>query len=285
MRQSVASRTAFRVALRRAEHQVLDHPRLFDDPLSLRIIGPEAAAEIQPGALNRQQRLTPSFRAFMAVRSRYAEDRLAEAVARGIRQYVVLGAGLDTFACRNPHPGLRVFEVDHPATQAWKRRRLADAQIDIPAAATFVAADFESKTLNEALAETGFRFDTPAFFSWLGVTPYLTEPAFHQTLTFIANRPQGSGVVFDYSVPRELLNAKQQQAFDALAFRVSNFGEPFNLFLDPAALIERLRRMGFKHTEDLGREELNARYFAHRTDGLRVRGNLARLLHAALTSP
>ena len=113
----------------------------------------------------------------MAVRSRYAEDELARAVSAGVRQCVVLGAGLDTFACRNPHAavGLRVFEVDHPATQAWKRLRLAAAGIEIPPDATFVALNFEQQSLAEELSMAGFDLRAPVFFTWLGVTPYLTD--------------------------------------------------------------------------------------------------------------
>jgi methyltransferase (TIGR00027 family) len=284
VRESVASHTALRVAIRRAEHQVLDHPKLFDDPLSLRIIGIEEAANIQPGVISRRQRLTPSFRAFMAVRSRYAEDELARAVAAGIRQYVVLGAGLDTFSCRNPYSGagLRVFEIDHPATQAWKRGQLAAANIDVPDSVTFVPTDFERQTLADSLLGTAFRFDAPTFFSWLGVTPYLTEAAFTETLAVVAAMPRSSGIVFDYAVPRESLNEKQKMALDALSALVGSIGEPFRLFWEPAKLDARLRQMGFTEIEDLGREQLNARYFAGRTDELRVRANLGRLIRAVL---
>lgn len=123
------SRTAQGTANLRAAHQLMDHPRIFDDPLALRIIGVQAEAAVRANA---GRGPLASFRPFVAVRSRYAEDELARAVQRGVHQYVVLGAGLDTFAYRNPYPGLRVFEVDHPATQAWKRGRLQDAGIAVP---------------------------------------------------------------------------------------------------------------------------------------------------------
>jgi methyltransferase (TIGR00027 family) len=281
VRDSVASHTALRVAIRRAEHQVLDHPRLFDDPLSIRIIGPEAAALIQPGVISRRQRLTPSFRAFMAVRSRYAEDELARFVQRGVRQYVVLGAGLDTFAFRNPHAGLHVYEVDHPATQAWKRECLSAADIATPEGVTFVAANFERESLSEALSASGFDFARPAFFSWLGVTMYLTADAFTRTLEFVAARPSPTAIVFDYAVERDSLNEVQKMAFDALAARVTAFGEPFQLFFDQEKLHAQLHRLGFDSIEDLGREQVNARYFSGRSDDFRVRANLARLLRAA----
>ena len=284
MLDSVASRTAWRVAIRRAEHQILDDPRVFDDPLSVRIIGPEVAAAIQPGRPLRQQRLTTSFRAFMAVRSRYAEDELARAVSAGVRQCVVLGAGLDTFACRNPHAavGLRVFEVDHPATQAWKRLRLAAAGIEIPPGATFVALDFEQQSLAEELSMAGFDLQAPVFFTWLGVTPYLTDGAFARTMTFVAARPAGSAIVLDYAIPVASLNPAQVKALEALSKRVANLGEPFRLFFEPIELIARLRQIGFSRVEDLGRDEMNARYFAGRADGLRVKSNLARLMSASV---
>lgn len=282
MHDQIASRTALRVAVRRAEHQILDEPRVFEDALSLRIIGPEAAAAIQPGRVSRVQRLSPSFRAYMAARSRYAEDELAAAVEAGVRQYVILGAGLDTFGYRNPHAeaGLRVFEVDHPATQAWKRERLEDAGIEIPAHTTLVPANFEQHSLDEELRPAGFRFDEPAFFSWLGVTPYLTDRAFEQTLAFVASMPPPGGIVFDYAVPREGLNPVQQKAFDALAERVARAGEPFQLFLETVGLGDRLRAMGFSNIEDLDYRALNARYFAGRSDGFQVKSRLARLISA-----
>ena len=284
MKEHSPSNTALRVAIRRAEHQLLDEPKVLDDPIALRIIGPEAAAGIRAGSVSRIQRLSPSFRSYMAARSRCAEDELARLAAQGVRQYVVLGAGLDTFAYRNPYQaeGLRVFEVDHPATQAWKREQLRAAGIDIPAETTLVAADFERQTLAEALAESSFRIDQPAFFSWLGVVAYLTDRAFEETMRFVASRPSPSGIVFDYAVPREGLNPVQKKAFDALASRVDRLGEPLQLFFEPAALVERLGEMGFQGIVDLGREELNAQYFAGRNDELRVRSNLARLISARI---
>jgi len=216
----------------------------------------------------------------MAARSRYAEDELARAVAQGVRQYVVLGAGLDTFAYRNPHPCLRVFEVDHPATQAWKREQLASAGIAIPEALTFVPVDFERQTLAKGLGQCGFDAGAAACFSWLGVTPYLTREACMITLSFVAKMPAGSGVVFDFAVEAALLNAGQRQALDALAARVARYGEPFQLFFDPAKLQDELRGMGFCRTEFLQGKELNARYFKDREDGLLVRGGLGHLMGA-----
>jgi methyltransferase (TIGR00027 family) len=254
--------------MRRAAHQLLDRPSVFDDPLAVAIAG--AASEILADASGSSDTL----RAFVAVRSRYAEDELAKAVGSGVRQYVVLGAGLDTFVFRNPHAGrgLRVFEVDHPSTQNWKLEQVKAAGIHIPPEATFVPLDFEKEPLTEVLEAAGLSSQEPVFFSWLGVVPYLTDQAFMATLEFIAARPPASGVVFDYGVARSALTPSEQIALDSLARRVAAAGEPFRLFFEPHDLAIRLREVGFRHVEDLGSPEINARYFADRADGLRLRG-------------
>jgi methyltransferase (TIGR00027 family) len=279
MQEGKFSRTAHRVAIRRAAHQLLDHPRVLDDPLALRIIGSEAAETLRSDP-KEDHAFSRAFRAFMAARSRYAEDELARAVEQGMTQYVVLGAGLDTFACRNPHPGLRVFEVDHPATQAWKREQLHAASIVIPASLTFVPIDFEQQTLATGLEQSGFNASSAAFFSWLGVTPYLTREACMTTLSYIAKMPTDSGVVFDFAVDPKLLNAGQRQALDALSKRVARYGEPFQLFFDPPKLQDELKAVGFHRTEFLQGKELNARYFKDRNDGLLVRGSIGHLMGA-----
>jgi len=279
MQDGKFSRTAHRVAIRRAAHQLLDEPRVLDDPLALLIIGAETAQELRSNP-KEHHAFSRAFRAFMAARSRYAEDELARAVAHGVTQYVILGAGLDTFAYRNPHPGLRVFEIDHPATQAWKREQLQAAAIPVPPSLTFVPVDFEQQTLESGLNHCGFNTAAPAFFSWLGVTPYLTHTACMTTLSLIARMPAGSGVVFDFAVDPALLNPGQRQALDALSKRVAAAGEPFQLFFDPEKLQDELRSLGFHRTEFLQGKELNARYFKDRTDGLLVRGSLGHLMAA-----
>jgi methyltransferase (TIGR00027 family) len=279
MQEGKFSKTAQRVAVRRAAHQLLDQPRVLDDPLALRIIGSDAEEELRSNP-KEHHAFSRAFRAFMAARSRYAEDELARAVAQGVAQYVVLGAGLDTFAYRNPHTDLRVFEVDHPATQVWKREQLHAASIAIPPSLTFVPIDFELQTLGDGLAHSGFNASAAAFFSWLGVTPYLTREACMTTLSFISRLPASSGVVFDFAIDPALLNAGQRQALDALAQRVARYGEPFQLFFDPAKLQDELKSMGFHRIEFLQGKELNARYFKGRDDGLLVRGSIGHLMAA-----
>jgi methyltransferase (TIGR00027 family) len=269
------------VAMRRAAHQIFDDPKVFDDPIAMPILGPGAEERLrsEPRFLNRLGR---AVRASMAARSRYAEDRLGRAVERGAKQYVVLGAGLDTFAYRNPFGDreLRVFEVDHPATQEWKRERLAAAKIEIPSLVTFAPIDFEHQTLAEGLRQAGFDSTKPAFFSWLGVTMYLAQETVMGTFRFIASCAAGSGVVFDYIVPRETLNWTGQLVHDALSRRVARAGEPFRTFFLPEKLHEEFEGMGFHSIENLGAADINARYFANRADGLRVPGLLGRFMSA-----
>ena len=277
---SSPSRTAFRVALRRASHQILDTPRVLDDPIAVRIVGDDALARITAEPSTWLRSPARGLRAFLVARSRVAEDALARAVARGVAQYVVLGAGLDTFAYRNPHPSLRVFEVDHPATQTWKRQKLAAARIAIPGNVTFAPVDFERQTAADGLTTVGWRADAPTFFSWLGVTMYLTEPTVMATLAWIATTPHGGGIVFDFAAPRTSLGFFGRLAFDSLARRVARAGEPFRTFFDPAQLAARMTAMGYRHVQALDRDALNARYFQGRTDKLRVRGRMAGVMEA-----
>ena len=270
--------------MRRAAHQLYDaRPLVFDDPIAVPILGSHAAeVERTPGRdpRNKPRPYSVSLRAFLVARSRYAEDLLAAGRARGIRQYVLLGAGLDTFAHRNPHPGLRVFEVDHPATQTWKRELLLATSLPTPANLTYVPVNFERESLPTLLQAAGHNSASPSFFAWLGVVPYLTREAFRATLAFIASQPPGSGVVFDYGQPRSALNPREQLAHDSLAARVHLAGETFQLFFTPTLVAAELA--AFYDLEDLGSPEINERYFANRTDDLRVIGRAAHLISAWL---
>ncbi|HUA97571.1 MAG TPA: SAM-dependent methyltransferase [Terracidiphilus sp.] len=264
MEPGSASKTAFRVALHRAVHQALDRPPVLEDPIAIPLLGSSFAYDPASEAT----RFARSFRAFMAARSRYAEDRLAQSVARGVAQYVLLGAGLDTFAYRNPFPRLRVFEVDFPATQDWKRALLAEAAVAAPPSLTFVPIDFEAQALAAALAQAGFDAQAPAFFAWLGVVPYLSIEAFRATLAFIAALPASSGVSFDYSLSPASFGLVRRIAFERLADRVAAAGEPFRLFFTPEDLSAEFCRAGFRSFEHHDADALNALYFAARADGL-----------------
>lgn len=259
-----ASRTALRVAHRRAVHQVLDQPCILCDPIAVPLLGWDFAID----HARESHPIARAFRAFMAARSRLAEDELAAAVERGITQYVVLGAGLDTFAYRSPFAGLRVFEVDFPPTQEWKRMLLAEAEIAVPGNVVFVPLDFEHKTLGEGLAEAELDVCSAAFFGWLGVVPYLTLEAFRATVAAIGKLPSPTAVVFDFALAPEMLGPSARAAFEMLSARVAAAGEPFKLFFTPEDLERELRSAGFATVELVGADDLNRRYFAGRSDGL-----------------
>jgi len=266
------SRTAERVAIRRAAHQVLDRPLIFEDPLALKILSDEARERLRAEAeAENNNPWGRGLRIFLVTRSRFAEEELARAVEQGVRQYVVLGAGLDTFAYRNPFRELRVFEVDHPETQAWKRKQLELAGIAVPESMHFAPVDFERDTLQHGLEAVGFRCEEPAFFAWLGVVPYLTREAAFSTLQFVAALPPRSGVAFDYAIPREMLTETERRAFDLLAERVARAGEPFRLFLRPDELEAELRAMGFNQIEDLDGTAIRARWFPEAAEQSRPR--------------
>jgi len=201
-------------------------------------------------------------RIFIAARTRFAEDTLSTAVERGVTQLVVLGAGLDTYAYRSPlSHRLHVFEVDHPATQAWKRGRLEEAAIAIPDSLTFAPIDFEHQTLSEGLAAARFDPAQSTFFTWLGVVPYLTEDAVWSTLAFIASLPNGAHVVFDYSNPPDSLPAESRFHHDIRAARVAAIGEAWLTYFESDQLAEKLLALGFSQIEDLGPPQIAARYF------------------------
>jgi methyltransferase (TIGR00027 family) len=275
MEENQPSRTAQGAAMHRALHQLVDRPPIFADPLAIKIIGQDAAAALG-GTIEDGMRRSPGLRAFIATRSRFTEDCLEAAMARGVRQYVLLGAGLDTFAYRSSREGLRIFEIDHPATQGWKRARLDELSIAIPECLTFAPVDFERETLQQGLARAKFDFTSPAVFAWLGVTPYLTEDAVMATLAFVAALAKGSEIVFDYADPE---GAREGGDFEAMAERVAAAGEPFRSMFEPPALIRELKALGFSFVEDLDSAALNARYFRDRPDGLLLRGR-GHLMHA-----
>ena len=264
------SRTALAAATHRAAHQILEQGRIFADPLAVRILGAD------PETLAREADDHPSrrrMRIFIAVRTRFAEDALAAAVERGVKQLVVLGAGLDTFAYRSPlRDRLSIFEVDHPATQAWKRRQLTETGISAPESLTFAPVDFERETLADGLAAAGFDFAQQTFFTWLGVVPYLSETAVWTTLTFIASLGAGAQVVFDYADPPDTLSPEARAFHDARAERVQTIGEAWVTYFDAGPLHSGLRKIGFSDIEDLGPREIAARYFPSRASSAPERG-------------
>ncbi|HEV2703622.1 MAG TPA: class I SAM-dependent methyltransferase [Steroidobacteraceae bacterium] len=284
MKESLPTRTAHGIAIIRAAHQILDLPRVFEDPVALTLLGPQAVAGIRAAAERFNRRYARYLRGFLVARSRLAEDALSEAVARGVRQYVLLGAGLDTFAHRNPHAamGLRVFEVDHPATQEWKRQLISAAHLKSPASLVYVPVDLERESLAERLGANGFRTDEPAFFSWLGVTMYLSREAIQETLKFVVHsKVSRSGIVFDYLTMPQRWDLLRRWGMKVLMRQVAAAGEPWRTFLDPVQLRADLIRLGFATVRDFGPAEINARLFENAGARLRV-GAVGRVVLARL---
>jgi methyltransferase (TIGR00027 family) len=268
MQTGQPSHTARGAAAYRAVHQTLDGGVIFSDPFATRILDEETRATLDEIAADPSLR---PIRLFIAARTRFSEDSLAAAVARGMRQIVVLGAGLDTFSLRNPFAaeGVRVFEVDYPATQQWKRERLKQAGLAIPSSLTFAPIDFERQSLAEGLSTAGFLADRPAFFQWLGVAMYLTREAVTMTLDFIAGVPE-SEVVFDYAEPFENYPSDRRAIIMAIAEGAAARGEPWLSFFNSVELAEMLHNKGFGIVEDLGLAELTERFYGNLKQGIRV---------------
>lgn len=282
MRAGRPSLTARGAAAYRAIHQTLEAGAIFRDPLAVRILDDETRANLEEIAADPSRR---SMRLFVSARSRFSEDALAACVVRGVRQVVVLGAGLDTFSLRNPYAGegVGVFEVDYPATQRWKRERLKNAGLAIPASLTFAPVDFERQSLADGLSAAGFQADRPAFFQWLGVVPYLTREAVAATLHFIAGVPE-SEVVFDYAEPFDNYPPQRRAGIMELAARAASRGEPWLSFFDPAEISEILRNKGFGDVEDLGLAQLADRFYGALKEGVAI-GPGGHVIRARRTSP
>ena len=262
------SRTAVLTAVARALHREEPQPWVMDDYLALGLAGPEGL-----GLLGRLRAEVPgphllAFSRWMCVRARFAEDIVEQAVAGGTGQYVILGAGLDSFACRrNDLPGgLRVFEVDHPATQSWKRRRLTELGVELPARLVFAPVDFERQTLREGLERSGFDFGQLAVFSWVGVTMYLTLDAIHATLATIAQCRPGTGLVLTYNQPPAALAGSTAQIAATFAGLAAEMGEPFISRFLPGQVARLLHEHGFGQVTDFGPDEARAAYFPGQAD-------------------
>jgi methyltransferase (TIGR00027 family) len=252
MENAGPSRTALATAYARACHQFADRPLIFVDPLAARLLGasPNDLLELSTGTTDALGLVAGSRprRLFFAARARFAEDAVAAAVAAGVRQVVILGAGLDTFAYRHPYPDVRVFEVDHPDTQVWKRERLAAAGIEHPETLTLVPVDFETQTLETELESADFVRTEPAIFVWLGVVFYLTPGAVDATLEYIAGQARPVEVVFDYLQPAD--TDEDRAHLRTRAERLASVGEPVYSYFTPDDISGQLRALGFSDIED-----------------------------------
>lgn len=265
MQSGQPSRTAFAAAHARANHQIAEGPRIFTDPLAGAMIGNTADglhdSVISAFADMAEENKTDEEAALLvSARARLAEDTIADAVADGASQAVILGAGLDTFAYRNPHQGLQVFEVDHPDTQAWKRQRLTEADIAVPDSLIFVPVDFEKETLAAGLAASNFARDEPTVFVWLGVTMYLSVEAIRTTLNFIAEQACPTQVVADYLYPISAAEPEDRAAFETFAELIAELGEPFSSYFTAEETEKELRSAGFDAVEDFSAPALLDKY-------------------------
>jgi O-methyltransferase involved in polyketide biosynthesis len=295
------SLTALTAAAARAAHLIVDNePVIFADTLAQAMLGDRAEELLSYHRAHGTHPVLASARAQATCRSRYAEDRLADAIERGIGQYVLLGAGLDSFADRSPLAGrVRVFEVDHPATQAYKRRVRGVAGGDGGTAGgdggtaggdggtaegvRFVAVDFGRDSLGEALARAGFDAGKPALVSWLGVTMYLDESAVEATVAVLGGFAPGSEVVVDYMLPAGLRDAAGQMYAELVGQAAAEWGEPWRSVFAPGAMAALLARHGFGPARDVGQRDMIPDAAWDRSDALRP-AELSRIAHAAIPS-
>lgn len=289
MRAGERSRTADAAAAFRASHTLYAQAKVFEDPYALELTSPGWRTLLSRRWLHRLV-LTRLLRGLSPVvaqvigRSRYAEDLLAAAIAHGVTQYVIVGAGLDSFALRRPdlEQTLRIYEVDHPDTQRGKHAQLMARGRALPTNLEFAAVDFECEGIVAGLRRSSYRPELPAFFSWLGTTHYLRPQATLDTLKSIAGlAAAGSEIVFDYSLSRELLPTQLSRAAQRLHRSTARQGEPMIGGLNPHRLHGDLRRLGYEIVEDLSGNELAQRYFRGRDDGLKPT-SASRLMHARL---
>lgn len=263
------------VAVWRAVHQLLEIPSIFNDSVAIPILG-DAKTDVMNKLESYKDPLSTAMRVAIAVRSRFAEDEREQVFQAGTYQYVILGAGLDTYAYRSKNKNERVFEVDLPNTQSMKIARLQQEKIHSTCSVTYVACDFEAGALEKFLLAAGFDKNQKTFFSWLGVMPYLNAAAIEQSLTFIRSCACGSTLVFDYMVDPNNLSDIEKMVIDILSVQLAAGGEPLKSFFDPQLLAKKLTDSGFTKIEDISSEYLNERYLASREDGLRV-GNVTRM--------
>lgn len=294
MQANQVSKTALGTAFMRAYHAAHAHPTIFADFLSHRLITEEEYRESEERHLKAFQKFDPDRAAtfsdqklaladwmqnagapaIVLSRARYTEDNLERAVHEGVKQYVILGAGMDTFAVRRPDllKHVQVFEVDHPATQAHKRQRLLSANLQLPARLHFIPVDFTQENLAEALKRRStYDPQAPTFFSWLGVTYYLSREALFATFRAIAaSAPAGSTLIFDYLDNEAFVPEKAARRVNIMIEIVKRVGEPMLTGFDPATLAEDLNQVGLRLRENLNPAAIQKRFFAGRSDGYRA---------------
>jgi methyltransferase (TIGR00027 family) len=273
--------TAVRVALWRALHVQADPaPHVFVDEVGLKLVAPDEGWKSRPD----MSPFTAPFRASIVARARFVEDLVAEQVARGVGQYVILGAGLDTFAQRRLEfaSRLTVFEIDQPGTQAWKRQRLIDLGLGIPEFLRLVPVDFEAgDAWWERLAASGFDSARPALVASTGVSMYLTKDAVAALLRQVASLAPGSTLVMSFSLPIEMADPEVRPGIERAIAGAKASGTPFLSFFLPDEMLALARDAGFRQVQHVSAAALAQRYFAGRADGLRPPNNAEELVVAS----
>jgi methyltransferase (TIGR00027 family) len=277
-----AENTAVRAALWRALHVQLDPPpHVFEDVVGLELVAPNDGWQQRPD----MSPFTRPFRASIVARARFIEDLVAEQAVRGVGQYVILGAGLDTFAQRRPDLAaqLLVFEVDQPGPQAWKRQRLVDLGYGVPPFLRLVPVDFEGgDAWWERLAASGFDPKKPAVVASTGVSMYLTKEAITATLQQVAAFAPGSTLAMSFMLPIEMADPEVRPGIEQAAKGARANGTPFVSFFTPTEMLALGREAGFRQVEHVSAMTLAQRYFAERSDGLRPPNNSEELLIATV---
>jgi methyltransferase (TIGR00027 family) len=285
-----ASMTALGAAYRRAYHDAYDTPKVFEDRFAALFVSPDEATAIEDGFIHILTRARPHLAVdgdraatlanairtdtgtpLVLGRARYNEDLLNTAIQKGVAQYVIIGAGFDTFALRRPDLSdrVQVFEIDHPTTQDLKQQRLRDAGLDIPVNVHYVQADFEVESVADVLVRSDYDPFQAAFFSWLGVMSYLTRPAIEGTFSAITRMaPMGSEIVFDYLTAMAFVPEHQSPALKLRFDRARAVGEPYITGFEPSELSSFLKPLGYALMEDLGQTQQTERFFRNRTDGI-----------------
>jgi methyltransferase (TIGR00027 family) len=257
-------------AMMRAQHYLHDErPLILEDPFAIRLL----SSEMAQGARAKGFQVPIQFRvgALVLGRSRFAEDCFEEALNQGVKQYVSLGAGLDTFSLRRSDlvSQIRIYEIDQPTTQQWKQQLLETSGCGIPENLEFVPANLEEETVLQALARSSFNSNEPAFFSWLGTTMYLTHEAVFRSLeSFADSLAPGSEIVFDYRVPIEFVSPEDVENAQIGWKAATDMGEPLYASLNPLTLPDEMCEVGFEVVETLTPQQLAERYFSQRNDAL-----------------
>ncbi|MBM4306905.1 MAG: class I SAM-dependent methyltransferase [Deltaproteobacteria bacterium] len=275
MKEKKQSQMAEKCAYVRAIHLLYDNPIIFEDPFAIKLISSGSRRILNSWILRRLLALRYPWGRYclgeIVARNRYSEDQLEKAIARGIKQYVIIGAGLDSFALRRRdlEEHLKIFELDHPTTQRVKKERLDKLNINLPKNLEFVPIDFEKDTIAKALGQSSYLHQLPAFFSWMGTVNYLTRGAIFKTLRSLTSfSAPGSEIIFDYPILDELLDPSELRRIKQIRRFTKRCGEPWITSFDPIALPIEMKELGFTLIENLSPHEQKIKYFKNRKDGL-----------------